>query len=136
MRSLVNSFSIIHRQSAIMLDRKLRALNLPVGQFMYILCICANEGMSQEQVAAQLRIDKGAIARTTRHLLEEGYIERQVSPADRRQYQIFPTEKSRRIHHEINDISSEWEEKLTSELTDIEADLLKSLLDKVVQALL
>lgn len=135
MRSLVNSFSIVHRQSAIMLDRKLRALSLPVGQFMFILTVCANEGMSQEQVATQLRIDKGAIARTTRHLIEEGFIERQVSPEDRRQYQLFPTAKSRQIQAEMKEIADAWEQKLTSELTDIEVDLLKSLLDKVVEAL-
>lgn len=135
MSSLVNSFSIIHRQSAIMLDRQLRALNISVGQFMYILYITQNEGVSQEHMATVMRIDKGAIARTTRQLLDGGYIAREVSPEDRRQYRIFPTDKSRRIFEDMQEISAEWERSLTSPLTDIEADILRSLLDKVVSAL-
>lgn len=135
MSSLVNSFSIIHRQSAIMLDRQLKALDISVGQFMYILYICQHEGASQEQMASVMRIDKGAIARTTRQLLDGGYITREVAQEDRRQYRIYPTDKSRKIQQEMVEISAEWEKQLTSALTDIEADILRSLLEKVVTTL-
>lgn len=135
MSSLVNSFSIIHRQSAIMLDKQLKSMDISVGQFMAILCICETEGLSQEQVATRLRIDKGAVARTVRQLMEAGYVTRCVSREDRRQYQLFPTEKARAVHAGIVQITDSWEKSLTGGLTDIEADLLRNLLDKVVAQL-
>lgn len=64
---------------------------------MYIMCICDNEGLSQEKLSAELQIDKGSVARTIKHLEKDGYITRIVSKDDKRQHQIFPTIKAKNI---------------------------------------
>lgn len=132
---LVRRFSILHRQSGIYLDRKLRALDIKVGQFLYLVCICEQPGLSQEQLASLLRIDKGSVARTVKQLVQDGYLRREVCPRDRRQYQLYPTEKAWEAHAHIGEITRQWEQRLVQQLTDIEVEVLKGLLDKVAHTL-
>ncbi|MGI6169289.1 MAG: MarR family winged helix-turn-helix transcriptional regulator [Christensenellales bacterium] len=130
---LIQRFSFIHRRSGIHLDRQLKNLNISFGQFLYILCICENEGLSQENISCRLKIDKGSVARTLKQLEANGYILRIVSPDDRRTLQIFPTDKAKRQYAQIAHISSNWENVLTHGLTDIEVAVLVNLLDKVIE---
>jgi DNA-binding MarR family transcriptional regulator len=78
--TLIRRFSFIPRQSGINLDRQLKKLNLSFGQFLYIMCICENAGLSQENLSSRLKIDKGSVARTVKQLEADGYITRSVSP--------------------------------------------------------
>lgn len=135
MSNLVSSFSIIHRQSAIYLDRELHTLGVSFGQFMYIVCICEQEGISQEKMAELLRIDRSAVARQAKQLEQDGYILRQTDPRDRRQYRLVPTEKAKEVHVHIRAILRGWEKELTQNLTEIEASVLGDLLDKVILSL-
>jgi MarR family transcriptional regulator for hemolysin len=130
--TLIRRFSFIHRQSGINLDRQLKKLNLSFGQFLYIMCICENAGLSQENLSSRLKIDKGSVARTVKQLEADGYITRSVSPDDRRVQQIFPTGQAMRQYEQIARISRDWEKVLTSGLTEIETNILISLLDKVI----
>ncbi len=128
-------FSIIHRTSAAHMEKALKALGVPYGQFMFILCICDHEGFSQEQLAAELKMDKGFVARTVKNLEQQGFVRRMESPDDRRQKILFPTEKSKRLYPKITGVIQQQEQYLTKNLSDIEKDLLRSLLDKVREGL-
>ena len=132
MQNLIKRFSIIHRKSGIQLDKRLKALDIPYGQFMYILCVCEQEGLSQEQLATVLQIDKGSVARTLQQLERQGYILRIVSAEDKRQNLIYPTEKSKTAYPQITNTIDRWQEELTSNLSAIEIDILANLLDKVL----
>ena len=89
--------------------------------------------MSQEQLSEELRINKGAVARAVRRFEKEGYITRVVSPKDRRQYGLYPTEKTRRAHHAVRMAEAEWEAYMTRNLSSAEKETLDSLLEKLLR---
>jgi DNA-binding MarR family transcriptional regulator len=131
MNYLISDFSILHRQSDIFLTRKLSPLGLGANQFTYILCLCEHPGISQEQLSAFLRIDKGSVAKTVRQLCDQDYFIRKVSETDKRQYELFPTEKATGVYDQLHEIVMEYEHYITRGLTPIEADVLRNLLDKL-----
>lgn len=133
MDELVKKFSILFRRSGLDLDRQLKKFGLSRGQMMYLMCICENEGDSQEQLAAELRINKGAVARAVQKFERDGFINRLPSEKDRRQYRLFATEKTRRIYQAIRTIEADWEENVTRNLNAGERSLLVSLLDRLIE---
>ena len=132
MRELAKKLSILSRRSGIHLDRKLKDLGLTRGQLVYLMCICDHEGMSQEQLSEELWINKGAVARAVRKFEEDGYITRIVSKKDRRQYGLYPTEKTKRAYHTIRTVEAEWEGYMTRNLSAGEKKTLDALLEKLL----
>lgn len=133
MDNLLKRFSIIHRRSGINLDKKLKNHGITSGQFYHIMYICDFPGISQETIAHEFLVDKASVARTVKLLEREGYITHTISPEDRRQHQLWPSEKALALYNTILSAILEWEQELTKNLTDIEIVVLKSLLDKMVK---
>ncbi|WP_312637381.1 MarR family transcriptional regulator [Oscillibacter sp.] len=135
MHEFMSRFSIIHRQSSMYLDRQLKEDNITASQYTHILVICENPGVSQEEISDKLKIDKGSVARTIKQFEKEGYITRLTATEDKRQYQIYPTDKAKALYEKIHGIAIASENRLTKNFTDIEREILKNLLDKVVSNL-
>ncbi len=132
MHELMRRFSVIHRQSAMYLDRRLRAHRMTASQYTYILVICENPGISQEEISGRLKIDKGSVARAMKQFEETDYVVRRASPADRRQYEIRPTQRALTAYADIQKIAADSEERLTRGFTPIEREVLIAILDKVL----
>ncbi|GAU75975.1 MarR family winged helix-turn-helix transcriptional regulator [Fusibacter sp. 3D3] len=132
MHDFMNRFSILHRHSTIYLDRHLKMDGITGSQYTHILVICENPGVSQEDISDKLKIDKGSVARTVKQFEREGYITRLTSIEDKRQYRIYPTDKGKALYSKVHGIAIESENRLTKEFTDIEREILKNLLDKVM----
>lgn len=133
MRELAKKLSILSRRSGINLDRNLRDLGLTRGQLLYLMCICDHEGLSQEQLSEKLWINKGAVARAVRRFEEDGYITRVLSKKDRRQYGLYPTEKTKQAYHAIRAVEADWEAHMTRNLSAGEKNTLDLLLGKLLK---
>jgi len=129
----IKIFSVIYWQSQGFCAKRLKDLGVTCGQFMYILCICDNPGVSQEKVAELTCIDKSTVAKAVQQLLKGGFITRQVSREDRRVNELYPTEKATSIYPEIVQIVNDFHEEQLRGLTDIERDLFMRLLQKIFE---
>ena len=133
MRELAKKLSILSRRSGIDLDRKLKDLGLTRGQLVYLMCICDHEGMSQEQLSEELWINKGAVARAVRRFEKDGYITRVLSKKDRRQYGLYPTEKTKQAYQTNRAVEADWEARMTRNLSAGEKKMLDMLLEKLLE---
>lgn len=133
MRELAKKLSILSHRSGIDLDRKLKDLGLTRGQLVYLMCICDHEGMSQEQLSEELWINKGAVARAVRRFEKDGYITRVLSKKDRRQYGLYPTEKTKQAYQTIRAVEADWEARMTRNLSAGEKKMLDMLLEKLLE---
>lgn len=132
---LARRFSILHRKSSTYLDQGLREVSLSAGQFMYIMCVLEEPGISQERLCARLRIDKGAASRMIKQLCAMGYLRRERDPRDLRQYHLMPVNKAQAIEQAFAGITAEWEARITGALTPEEGQVLRGLLDKILAAM-
>ena len=97
----------------------------------YLQEICARPGISQEQLAERICINKSNVARQAAALEEGGFIARRPCDTDRRIMRLFPTDKTLQLLPEINRIMDSWQEQLTQDLSRDEQALLEIMLLKM-----
>ena len=102
-------------------------------QCTYLIRICRQPGISQDQLAGQLYKDKSVVARQIATLMQRGYVRRELSPTDRRVQQLYPTEQTLELLPRMLEVFSEWEKILTQGFTDEEKETVYSLLSRIYE---
>ena len=97
----------------------------------YLTEICAHPGISQDQLARRICINKSNVARQAAVLEEEGFVTRTPSSTDKRIMELHPTQKTLDLLPEISSVLKCWEACITDGLTPQELDLLAALLEKM-----
>ena len=97
----------------------------------YLQEICARPGISQEQLAESICINKSNVARQAAALEEGGFIKRCCCDKDKRIMRLYPTEKTLALLPEIDRIMLSWQEQLTQDLSEEEQQLLEAMLLKM-----
>ena len=97
----------------------------------YLTEICAHPGISQDQLAKRICINKSNVARQAAILEEEGFVTRTPSPTDKRIMELHPTQKTLDLLPEISCVLKRWEGCITGDLTADELELLAALLAKM-----
>ncbi len=120
--------SIIHRTRIIHLNNEIKDLELTAGQVPFLIHLSHDEGITQDDLAIHLHIDKGTVARALKKLEDKKFICRKVNPQNRRSYLLFLTEKGRQIVPKIHDIDKKWEDYVCSNFPDDECDRLFNIL--------
>ncbi len=97
----------------------------------YILTVTANPGMSQDDIAKKLCINKSS---TTRHLTtleEHGYITRTPSIDDKRKMLVYPTEKAIEIFPKVLSVKQECNRLLEEGIDEKELEIFHKVLDAI-----
>lgn len=85
-------------------------------------------------LAELLNTDKAAVARRTANLEAKGYLVRQNDPHDGRRQLLYPTGKAEMLKISKVEIESAFYDFLLTSLTEEEATLFASLLDRLYTA--
>ena len=113
-------------------DPCLAPLGIGFSQAQILVVLYDGDGISQHEIGSRLHIDKGAVARTIRRLVDEGYVERLADPADDRAYRVVLTNRARREERAIKAILRGWTAGATHGLTDDEFTVLHGILARMV----
>lgn len=108
-------------------------LGLKACHGSYLQEICARPGISQEQLAESICINKSNVARQAASLEEGGFIERRPCGKDKRVMRLYPTEKTLSLLPEIDRIMNSWQEMLTQDLSEAEQLQLEEMLLRMKQ---
>ncbi|OGO90875.1 MAG: hypothetical protein A2Y17_03425 [Clostridiales bacterium GWF2_38_85] len=131
MDSLMKHIKRISRCFTLYREDKLKDKGINGYQHTYILKIYQNPGISQEQLANMIFVDKSNVTRQLSALEQNGFIERIPNTDDQRQLLVFPTEKAKDLYPLVCDTIREWNKSILSGLSPDEQKQLISLLDKV-----
>ena len=131
MPDLMHHVTDIARCAALYRQEELASLGLKSCHASYLAAICAYPGITQDQLARRIFINKSNVARQLVILEEDGFVERKPSPEDKRAIQVFPTEKARDVMPEIVRIFRIWESFVAQDLSEEERALLVSMLEKM-----
>lgn len=97
----------------------------------YIMALCENPGISQEQLAKRLYANKSNIARQIAALEENGYVYRENDASDKRTLHVYPTEKALDLLPLIREKQDEWDSFVTKDLTEEEIAQTRTILKKM-----
>ena len=131
MPDLMHHVTDIARCAALYRQEELAALGLKACHASYLDAICACPGITQDQLARRIFINKSNVARQLAVLEEGGFVERRPSTEDKRAIQVFPTEKSGAAMPEITRIFRCWEAFVAEDLTEAERKALVCMLEKL-----
>ena len=99
-----------------------------------VLRLLGREGrMRQEDLASQLVVDKGAVARSLARLESGGLVERQVSDRSRREKQAFLTGAGRETDAVLRQILAEWQEIKYRGFTREERECNEAFLSRIAE---
>jgi len=75
-----------------------KELNLNKGQFVYLVRICENPGIIQEQLVEMLKIDRATASRAIKNLEKHDFIIKKNEENNKKNKLLFPTEKGLEIY--------------------------------------
>ena len=94
MESFMRYINRTYRSSLLCRSSSLEGEGLSGNQHSYIAQICHHPGISQEQLAKRLFVNKSSVTRQLALLEQNGFIYRKSSQTDKRVLQVFPTQKA------------------------------------------
>lgn len=131
MSQIIRDITEISRCGAQYRTEALAPMGLKACHASYLTEISAHPGISQDQLAARICINKSNVARQAAILEEDGFITRTPSPTDKRIMQLYPTQKTLDLLPSISPILGQWEACLTADISDEEKALLEKLLSRM-----
>lgn len=130
--NIAKYISEIQRMGNIFFLKELCHLGLGYGQFNFLMELYKEDGVRQEDLSLNLKIDKGTTARAIKKLKIEGFITKVPDEKDKRAYRIFLTEKGMDHKKDIYKVAKSWEKNLTKNLTIEEKEIILNLLKKCI----
>ena len=132
MSQIIRDITEIARCTTQYRSEALAPMGLKACHASYLTEICANPGISQDQLASRICINKSNVARQAAILEEDGFITRTPYATDKRIMQLFPTQKTLELLPQINQILVGLECCLTSDMSEEEKNLLENLLSRTL----
>lgn len=130
---LGRSFSIIYRHGKMMRARAMKEFQLSGSQMSYLRLIHMRPGISQEEIAREEKMDKGAVAKAIRDMTEKGYVIRKQNGEDKRAYRLYPAAKSEEICLKAKKHADMVDKKLMAGMTEEEIKTFGILLAKITK---
>jgi DNA-binding MarR family transcriptional regulator len=93
--------SRIYRQAQILVHNRLQPYGIGSGQYIFLLAIANQPGMTQKMISEQLYIDKATTTKAVVKLEKVGLVKRTVDAKDSRAYRLFMTEKGSLIANHV-----------------------------------
>lgn len=90
------------------------------GQYMYLIHVASNQGITQKELSLDLAIDKGTTAKAISKLTEQGYIYSKPNKKDSRSHKLFLTPAGKKIIPRVRKILDE-----TSRILKINMDTIE-----------
>ena len=126
---------IADRYKKMCLDRKLAPLGLNSSQHIYVLKVCREPGITQDQFLESFSVQPSNVTRAVAALEKGGFLRREQYEGDKRTCRLYPTEKSLGIFEQIRRISRETEGEMTEGFTEEEVRQLNDLLQRAAENL-
>lgn len=123
---------MLFRTNACMLEKRLSTIGIVYGQAPYVIATNENEGQTQDELAAQIRVNRAATARHLKAMEKADLIIRKENPNNRRQKLVYPTEKSKALVKDLLAILDEYNNSIFNGFSQEEKDILLSLMDRAM----
>lgn len=125
----ISDLSALHRTE---LEKCLSKVDIHSGQVFILFELWEEDGLSQIDLAKNLKLTAPTINRMVKGLSKAGFVALKRSESDARLVNVFLSEKGRQIKTDVESIWQDLEQKITDRLTETERLILLQLLEKVL----
>jgi MarR family transcriptional regulator, organic hydroperoxide resistance regulator len=121
-----------HRQRG---EEALSQLGLHASQELFLFVLWQEEGLSQSELAARLRVELPTVTKAVQRMERAGLLIRQDDEKDTRVSRVYMTEKGRALYAPALKLWQDLEARMLQGMTEIEQALLRRLLQQMVSNL-
>jgi MarR family transcriptional regulator, organic hydroperoxide resistance regulator len=121
-----------HRKLA---EEALSELGLHVSQELVLFVLSQEEGLSQSELAARLRVELPTLTKAVQRMERAGLLTRQADEKDTRVSRVYLTEKGRALYAPALKVWQDLETQTLRGMTEVEKALLRRLLQQAVSNL-
>lgn len=129
MKEILREIGMIARALDSISNIEFKEFDLTKGQYLYLVRICENPGIIQEQLIEMIKVDRSTAARAIQKLEMNSFIEKKEDPHNKKIKRLFPTEKGETVYPFIkreNDYSNFVAlEGFSKKETEVTFDLLQ-----------
>lgn len=133
MKAIMRKINIISRCCMQYRTDKVSNTELSACHHSYIFAISSSPGISQDELAKNICVNKSNITRNLAHLEAKGYVDRHPGETDKRLINVYPTEKMLKILPRVKDAARNWNKYLTDGIDDKEMEIFQSVLETLAQ---
>lgn len=128
---LINHLARIFAQA---LAREIRPLGLVPGQFMVLLELWREDGLTQRDLVARLDVEQATLANTLARMERDGLVTRVPHPTDGRAQLIRMTARARRLEEPATTAANEVNRRLLAVLPPDERQNFVTAMQAVIAA--
>lgn len=136
MERVAKWISINGRYVRMLLDEHLKEFQINSSQHMYVLAICEQAGITQDQLAVMTKVNPSNVTRALTYLEKNGYIEKKISKHDKRTSQLYPTVKAQKMKAALELKLMQCEELLLKGFSEQEKTMFLQLNQRCVENLI
>ena len=131
-QTAVQKMGIVSRLAWEYAREKMDTDGLSSVQNKVCIAIYNDPGLSQDDVAHELGMDKSSIAKLIAKLMEGNYVIRETNPQDRREYRLYLDKRGEKAVNELVFYLNEFQERFIS---SIRPELIEELDETLTQIL-
>ncbi|MDN7247140.1 MarR family transcriptional regulator [Planococcus shenhongbingii] len=98
MKEILREIGMIARALDSISNIEFKEFDLTKGQYLYLVRICENPGIIQEQLVDLIKVDRSTATRAIQKLETNGFIEKKEDPHNKKTKKLFPTEKGKSVY--------------------------------------
>ena len=98
MKKILREIGMIARALDSISNIEFKELDLTKGQYLYVVRICENPGIIQEQLIEMIKVDRSTATRAIQKLEINGFIEKKEDSHNKKTKKLFPTEKGKTVY--------------------------------------
>ncbi len=129
--TLMRHISITYRCAMRYREHELEGSGLGGHQTPYLMTLYRRPGLTQDELAHELDVNKSTVTRQLALLEEKGYVYRMSDECDRRVLRVYPSEKALALREQLGGVLHAWSDYLTDGLSDAERETLMRLMTRV-----
>lgn len=129
--TLINNIALFRKQYHNFVNERVADLEITSSEFSYLKQLVNNDGALQDIIVKNTCVDKAATTRIAQSLEKKDIIKRVRNEKDKRNFNVYLTEKGKAYIKIINGILEDWYLTLSKEVDKETLLLFEEVLDKL-----
>ena len=131
MKEILREICMIARALDSISNIEFKKFNLTKGQYLYLVRICENPGIIQEQLSDMIKVDRTTVSRAVKKLEKEKLVVKKKDPHNRKIKRLYATKKGEEIYPFLLREHEHSNRVALQGFTEEEIDIIFELLQRV-----
>ena len=131
--SVGRRINLLFRLSMMHIRGEMKKMGVGPGDYVILPILFLQDGLSQDELSKQMRVDKSNIARAVAKMEKMGMVERKPDPHEHRIKRVYLCQKALEMQTSFFNVLKEWHHILVKDIDPWELDVIKRGMDRMMK---